>query len=415
MAAVTYDSVASGSCPGGSTSCLVSEPIGAELGDGIIVALVLDDALTVTPPSGYTQIVARIGGASTRIIRVYEGVSDGAVGTFLISGAGSTVAWVSIAVNNTPSPAPIQDDTNDKNYVSLNNPTLPTTLTSRNDQMVIAFIFMENNQRDVTAWPNSFTERADQSVGANVRLHAATRQGIASGTSMSSAFTLSGSDSGGIATIELIPAVITGAASMAGTASISAAGSRVAQAAATMAGVAAMTADGVKVKVGASTMQGQADLTAGGVRVFVGEALMAAEAVLAADGVRDKIGAASLLSEATMAAVGGLLHSGAAALEAVASLTAAARMDFAASALLEASASLTATATRIRLRIGQDADGSREDRYTITVELTQDHIRAIQNIDPTAKTFKVGLVSLKPKFLSSLDRRRPRYTARIEE
>lgn len=477
MAAATYDSVNSGSLANASTPFSITSPVASEAGDALIIAILSESTVTIGAPAGVTSLALTDTDNGKKLWTFKAdnvGPSD-SIGSFTRSGS-SNIAWVIIAVNNADgsSSGSIVDDTGTTSYAADSTPAIATVTTTRNDQMAVVFLFVTTNQRTVTAWPASLSARATVDVGAAAGLRAATRQGIASGTNITGTATLSGNDTGGGISLTLKPRPMEGAASLAGTASLTSGGVRTKLGAASLAGIASITADGVLSKVGEVLMSGVASLAAAGIRVangistlagqaslsaaanmdFVGEATLSGQAALTASGQaifqaaanlagvatltadqqvirggeatlsgvatltaggnRVREGFANLAGVATLTAGGLLIMNGAANLSAVATLTAAARKILNGAAVLLSEATLTAIAVRLRYSVGISADGQAEDRYTVTVNLTQDHITAITKVLGSNVRIKAQVSSTDPRYKVRIIDPDPDYRVRID-
>lgn len=138
---------------------------------------------------------------------------------------------------------------------------------------------------------------------------------------------------------------VTRSATLAGAASVTAAGTRTGKGAATLAGVATLTADGTGSGTvsGAATLSAAASVTVDGTRTGKGAAALQGVATLTADGTATGTvsGAATLAGAASVTVAGTRTGKGAATLTGVATLTA----DGSGSATVSGAASLSASAT----------------------------------------------------------------------
>lgn len=140
--------------------------------------------------------------------------------------------------------------------------------------------------------------------------------------------------------------VYSGAASLAGSGSVTATASRTGVSAATLTGSGAVAAAGNQERTGAATLAGSGAVAATGVRPLTAAATLAATGAVAATGARTAVSAASLAGVGSLGALLNPPQQAAASFAAVGAVTAAATIPQQAAATLAGSGAVTAAAFR---------------------------------------------------------------------
>jgi hypothetical protein len=234
-------------------------------------------------------------------------------------------------------------------YLGTANGAIPAVTVSGSDRLVVQFVLVADNTAIGTApsgWTGGTIDSDNTGTGANFQTYRRTP----SANTAAAASNVDSTDQGyTFYGFSFRPAVTDGAAALSGAGSVASTATRVRSGSTALAGAGTLAATSIRVQHSSSAFSGEGTLAAAGVRVQSGQAALAGQGTLAANPVGVFGGSAALAGAGSLSAVPFRIAGGSASLAGVGSLSASSVGVLLGQASLSGAGGLTAAAVRVRL------------------------------------------------------------------